>query len=245
MQPPDPRPPRSPSGAFNDIAAGFFEAQVVRRSGLPAPLAWVCHLSCALASRAPEETLPALFRNALHGAPPVPLQQLEDWALHCLAYVGEGATRLALRLLAAELDEAGRNRLRASTCETAALDAEALYRRGIALYGQLDAARIPAQIAHYSAVSSDYYAQVMRLFAVAFERPSLTLAQREAATVCLLACAGTEDAQLAFHTRVAMKFGIRQEELAALLGLVQWYAGLPRANNAANVIRAVLADAPP
>lgn len=231
---------RSPSGAFNDIRFGFFEKGVTARKQLDVELEWVCHLSCALSSRAPEEVLSGILRRYLYGSPPVPAEIMEDWAIHCLAYIGYGASSLALRLLAAELDQLGLEKLRTSGSSAAALGPDLLYDKGIALYAQLDADRIPAQIKNYSAISDEYYKQVMRLFGCAFERPSLSIAQREAATVCILACAGTEESQLAFHTAVAMKFGLTAEDLVEILMLIQWYAGLPRANNVANQIKRVL-----
>lgn len=238
----DPVDIRSPSGALNDICSGYFEERIVRREELVPELAWICHLSCAIASRAEPDVLPGLFRKYLYGEPPVPVQMVEDWAIHCLAYVGYGTARMALRLLAGELDEPERGHLRASRSEAASLSADALYERGISLYSKLDAERIPAQIKNYSEISSDYYAQVMRLFGITFERPSLSIAQREAATVCVLACAGAEDAQLAFHAKVATKFGLARSDFAEMLVMVQWYAGLPRANNAANLIKSTLAS---
>jgi 3-oxoadipate enol-lactonase len=68
-------------------------------------------------------------------------------------------------------------------------------------------------------------------------------AERELATVAILAAIGGAEAQLATHTRAALWQGRSPAELRALCEHVALYAGFPRALNALTVVDQVLTDA--
>jgi 3-oxoadipate enol-lactonase len=73
-------------------------------------------------------------------------------------------------------------------------------------------------------------------FAGTLSRPELSRADRELATVAMLAALGGAEKQLATHARAALKQGITRSELVALAEHVSVYAGFPRALNALAVI---------
>jgi 3-oxoadipate enol-lactonase len=74
-------------------------------------------------------------------------------------------------------------------------------------------------------------------------RAELGRAERELATVAVLAAAGGAERQLARHAAAALRHGIAASELLALCEHVAVYAGFPRALNALEVVDAVVADA--
>jgi 3-oxoadipate enol-lactonase len=80
-------------------------------------------------------------------------------------------------------------------------------------------------------------------FGTTLARPELGRAERELATVALLAGAGDCGRQLATHVRAALRHGIDPSELRALCEHVAVYAGMPRALNAVAVVDDVLLDA--
>ncbi|MET7305276.1 alpha/beta fold hydrolase [Embleya sp. NPDC005575] len=77
----------------------------------------------------------------------------------------------------------------------------------------------------------------------ALTNAELGRADRELATVAMLAALGGAEPQLAVHVRVALRQGRTPEELLALCEHVALYAGYPRALNALAVVDAVLTEA--
>jgi 3-oxoadipate enol-lactonase len=73
--------------------------------------------------------------------------------------------------------------------------------------------------------------------------PELSRADREIATVAMLAADGAAERQLARHARAALNHGLTAYELRALCEQVSVYAGFPRALNALAVIDDVLTQA--
>ncbi|MGN6250278.1 MAG: alpha/beta fold hydrolase [Marmoricola sp.] len=80
-------------------------------------------------------------------------------------------------------------------------------------------------------------------FAGPLSGSDLTMAQRELATVAVLAALGDTDRQLAVHTEAALRHGVTATELRALPLHISVYAGFPRALNALATIDRVLAEA--
>jgi 3-oxoadipate enol-lactonase len=74
-------------------------------------------------------------------------------------------------------------------------------------------------------------------------RPELSRADRELATVAMLAALGGAEPQLAVHVGVALRAGHGADTLRALAEHVALYAGFPRGLNALTVVDRVLADA--
>jgi alkylhydroperoxidase/carboxymuconolactone decarboxylase family protein YurZ len=61
-------------------------------------------------------------------------------------------------------------------------------------------------------------------------------------TVAMLACLGGQSDQLRFHIGASLRHGVDQTTLAGILILVQAYAGMPRANSAAQLALEVLKE---
>ena len=61
-------------------------------------------------------------------------------------------------------------------------------------------------------------------------------------TVAMLASLGGQNDQLRFHIDVALRHGVDQTTLAGIFILVQAYAGMPRANNAAQLALTVIKE---
>ena len=80
-------------------------------------------------------------------------------------------------------------------------------------------------------------------FAGPLSRPELGRADRELATVAILAALGGAERQLAAHARAALHQGITASELRALCEHVALYAGFPRALNALTVVDEVAGEA--
>jgi 3-oxoadipate enol-lactonase len=87
-----------------------------------------------------------------------------------------------------------------------------------------------------------YDALIEGAFGGSLARAELTRADREIATVAILAAAGGAELQLTTHAAAALRAGIAPSELLALSEHVALYAGFPRALNALNVIDAVLTE---
>lgn len=84
------------------------------------------------------------------------------------------------------------------------------------------------------------FESLMAGFSGFLSRPELGRADREIATVAMLAALGDTSGQLAVHTRAALRQGIRAHELLALCEHVTGYAGFPRALNAFAVINRII-----
>jgi 3-oxoadipate enol-lactonase len=87
-----------------------------------------------------------------------------------------------------------------------------------------------------------YDAIVEGAFGGPLARAELSRADRQIATVAMLAATGAADRQLATHARAALKHGIQASELLALCEHVAVYAGFPRAINALAIVDEVLVE---
>ncbi|MFL6123916.1 carboxymuconolactone decarboxylase family protein [Actinophytocola sp.] len=85
-------------------------------------------------------------------------------------------------------------------------------------------------------------AQVRQGLGAIMARPQLDLRTRELATVCMLAALGGCEPQLEFHVGGALRAGATPAEVVEAISQVYLYAGFPRALNALQVAKKVLAD---
>jgi 4-carboxymuconolactone decarboxylase len=74
-----------------------------------------------------------------------------------------------------------------------------------------------------------------------WNRPGLSRPERSMITLAMLATLG-RDEELAMHVRAARRNGLTQAQIAEVLLQVAVYAGVPAANRAFAVARAVLED---
>jgi|GEM_PF-2082487 len=171
--------------------------------------------------------------------------QAEDLIIHLASYTGIARAYDAMLVLQATLKDLGREHdVATSADEWADKSLDERFAYGLRQYARLDAQRADQQVDFYAALSPDYYRHAMGMFGCTFSRPSLDIRAREIATVAFLAAMGTAPSQLAFHVRVALEQGVAKELLPEVLLHVQLFAGLPTANNAATLMREMLAPAP-
>jgi 4-carboxymuconolactone decarboxylase len=79
-------------------------------------------------------------------------------------------------------------------------------------------------------------------FDAVYTRPGLTLQQRQLINVTTLVTQGDTGTNLANHFRGSLKLGVTEEELRETLLHLTLYVGAPRALNAMEVLKDVLAD---
>jgi 3-oxoadipate enol-lactonase len=120
------------------------------------------------------------------------------------------------------------------------MDAE---RRGEREYGALIGGDPATGLAAVRAASPELYGAMLRGFGTGMARPELSRADREIATVAVLAALGGAEPQLAVHVAAALRAGHGADALRALAEHVTLYAGYPRGLNALTVIDRVLTDA--
>ncbi len=76
-----------------------------------------------------------------------------------------------------------------------------------------------------------------QLFGDAYSPSGLSLKDRQLATISSLAAMDTAEPQLRFHYGTALHVGLSQKEIMDMVVLIQYYAGMPAAYNAALIAR--------
>ncbi|HJP75052.1 MAG TPA: alpha/beta fold hydrolase [Pseudonocardiaceae bacterium] len=118
------------------------------------------------------------------------------------------------------------------------------YQRGLREYEGLVGGDAELDQAGLRAASPELYDTLVRHgFGGMLAGAELSRAQRELATVAIIATLGGAPTQLARHTAAALRHGIGPDELRALCGHLAGYAGFPRALNALTVIDETLTEA--
>jgi len=79
-------------------------------------------------------------------------------------------------------------------------------------------------------------------FGEVYDRPGLSLRDRELITVAMLAAMGAREAQLDVHLRGALNVGVTLDELREVMIHVAPYAGFPSAINAMRRLQAIDAN---
>src|SRR3954469_8773081 len=97
-------------------------------------------------------------------------------------------------------------------------------------------------LAELRARSPQLYGSLIDAFGGPLAHAELGRAERELATVAILAAGGGAERQLAVHARAALHQGVAPSELVALAEHVAIYAGFPRAINALAVIDEVVLE---
>lgn len=111
------------------------------------------------------------------------------------------------------------------------------YQRGLREYAALVGGDAEEELAGLRATSPDIYDTLVRHgFGGMVAGAELSRAQRELATVAIIATLGGAHPQLARHAVAALRQGITPDELRALCQHIAGYAGFPRALNALSVI---------
>ena len=75
-----------------------------------------------------------------------------------------------------------------------------------------------------------------------YQRPGLTLKERQIATLSMLMALGGKDRQVKVHMRAGLRVGITEDELRELVIQLAAYAGFPAAINAQAQLNEVLSE---
>jgi 3-oxoadipate enol-lactonase/4-carboxymuconolactone decarboxylase len=118
-----------------------------------------------------------------------------------------------------------------------------LYERGLAVRRSvLGAAHVERALAGAGALDRDFQEWITRsAWGGVWARPGLDRRTRSLATIALLVALG-RDEELALHLRASRNTGVAPDELAELLLHCSVYAGVPAANAAFRIARAVLSE---
>ncbi|HEV2676441.1 MAG TPA: carboxymuconolactone decarboxylase family protein [Aliidongia sp.] len=183
--------------------------------------------------------LAATLREAIReGSAP---KRLEAMLVHAIGYLGVVVPRRAYEQLRRALAEAGQATALDGAIPIPA-DRAARVEQGARLYDRFDPGRRAQQAAGFVPLSPIYYPRAMELSGLVLADGTLVARDRQIMTVAMLASLGGQSDQLRFHIGVALGSGISRETLAAVLIIVQAYAGMPRANGAASLALEMLAD---
>lgn len=116
------------------------------------------------------------------------------------------------------------------------------YERGRQEYAAMFGSPPEESLAELRARSPQVFDALVENAGGTLARGGLSFAERELATIAILAALGGTEAQLDVHVRTALRQGIAASELRALCEHVVLYAGFPRALNALAVVDRVLSE---
>ena len=117
------------------------------------------------------------------------------------------------------------------------------YQAGLARLREVDGNAGEQVIASLADIAPDLGRYIIEFgFGEVYRRPGLTLAQRELATVAMLAAMGNATPQLKVHLHAALNVGLSQQEIIEVLIQSALYAGFPAALNAVFAAREVFAS---
>ncbi len=194
-------------------------------------------IGCLLAVGPDSPELDAALRTAM--ADGVAPWTIDAVLVHAIGYLGVVVVRRAHRRWAL-LREALALPEESKALPPIATDRQQRVDQGSALYDRFDPGRQAQQAEKFAVLSPDYYPRAMELSGLVLADPALALRERQIVTVAILSCMGGQPDQLRFHMGVALRNGVAQEVLAAVLVIVQACAGMPRANSAAALALEVL-----
>jgi 4-carboxymuconolactone decarboxylase len=200
--------------------------------------ALLAEIGCLVALAPASPQLGQLFAGAL--ANHVSADFIETALIHAIGYLGILPTQTAYELLNVTVDRLGYIKPIHIFPEIPK-DREERVDLGTTLYGRFDPQRAEEQGKKFADISPVYYPRAMEISGLTLRSTMIPLRQRQIMTVAMLSCRGIEP-QLRFHLGVALKNGVTKEELTGILLFVQVYAGMPRANIAALIARAVLLE---
>jgi len=220
-----------------DTIADFLIADHKVLDGLSTADRRLAEIGCLLAVDPASPELLAIFREA-YQAGSLP-ESLEDMLIHAIGYLGVIVVRRAHELLMIALTE-----IETTATHDVVVCMEPNRRlrveTGARLYDRFDPGRQAKQEEKFAALSPAYYPRAMELSGLILASPMLALRERQIMTVAMLSCLGGQTEQLRFHIGVALRNNVQRETLASILILVQAYAGMPRANSAADLALDVL-----
>jgi 4-carboxymuconolactone decarboxylase len=222
-----------------DAIADFLIADRKVVDGLPTEDRRLAEIACLLAVDPCSPELEAAFREALQADSRPEI--LEAALIHAIGYLGIIVCRKGRRSLLRALTGKDMPTSLAGVVPVPT-DRATRVESGARLYDRFDPGRQAKQATTFEVLSPIYYPRAMELSGLVLASPILALRERQIMTVAMLACLGGQSDQLRFHIDVALRYGVDQTTLAGILILVQAYAGMPRANSAAQLALKVLKE---
>ena len=118
------------------------------------------------------------------------------------------------------------------------------YERGLALLEQVSGPAGPAVIGSLADIAPDLGRLTVEFYGDIYDRPGLTLRQRQLINIAALTALGTAAPQLRFHTAAALHIGVTCREVVETIMHMSVYAGFPATLNELAMAREAFASKP-
>ena len=174
----------------------------------------------------------------------ITVSELKEVMVHSYAYCGFPRALRGLQTLVAVLDERKAKGIRDNQGREASpiTDTRSKYERGRDILAEISGTPADAPKANYAVLAPEIEVFLKEhLFAELFERDVLTYAERELATVAIIASLGKGvEPMLKGHMGIALNVGVTPDELRGVLAIVEKHIGRSEADNGKQVLNELL-----
>lgn len=171
------------------------------------------------------------------------ISRIQEILVHTYAYCGFPRSIRGLQTFMEVLDERKARGIKdaAGTQASAANREQDKYTRGKKVLAELTGTRQPDSLSGYSAFAPviDTFLKE-HLFSDIFERDVLTYAERELATISVIAAIGDAEPMLRSHLSISLHMGITSAQLQQFADIIQSTIGRKAARSARTVLNGVL-----
>lgn len=171
------------------------------------------------------------------------VNEIKEVLVHAYAYCGFPRALRGLQTLVAVLDERKAKGIEDKQGReiTPITDSRSRYERGREILAKISGVSADAPKADYAVLSPEIERFLKEhLFADLFERDVLTYAEREMATVSILAAIGGVEPMMASHINIALHTGVTPKQLHHLLAIIERNIGPSEANAGKGVLTKIL-----
>ena len=165
----------------------------------------------------------------------ITVSELKEVMVHSYAYCGFPRALRGLQTLVAVLDERKAKGIRDNQGREASpiTDTRSKYERGRDILAEISGTPADAPKANYAVLAPEIEVFLKEhLFAELFERDVLTYAERELATVAIIASLGKGvEPMLKGHMGIALNVGVTPDELRGVLAIIEKNIGRSEADN--------------
>lgn len=185
----------------------------------------------ALTGKGDLQNLRAALGVALDGG--MTINEIKEVLVHTYAYCGFPRSLRGLQTLVTVLDERKARGIKDKPGREASpvTDTRSKYERGRDILAEISGAPADAPKAGYAILAPEIERFLKEhLFADIFERDVLTYAEREIATVSVLAAIGGVEPMMRSHMAISMNVGVTPDQLRHLLALVEKNIGRSQAD---------------